>query len=87
MTPGMTPKAKQILEYLHEKLPDMLFAWKEENDIWFLGDSNPCTLVVSFRANPDVKEILPYTTGIENRSPENIACYDIPRIRTSLSKK
>lgn len=79
----MTPKAEQILEYLHKRFPDMFFEW--DNVIWVLGDNTPVSLFASFRATPEKKENIRYGEGIENITPESIADRDIPHLISRLN--
>jgi len=50
----MTEKATQIINKLHEGFPELAFKW--ENNLWPLGDSSPCSLVVWYPSNPDKKD-------------------------------
>ena len=67
----MTPKAEQILEYLHKRFPDMFFAWEEIE--WKYGDNTICNLLSSLRTNPDKRIGMRYKDGIANVSFEMVA--------------
>ena len=80
----MTPKAEQILEYLHEKFPDMLFAWE---DMVLMRDEISWTLIASFRANPDKKATMIFGkdgNGIATVTLERIAYDNIPHLISQL---
>lgn len=80
----MTPKAEQILKYLHKKFPDMLFAWQ---DMEIMRNEMPWTLIASFRANPNKTATMIFGmdgNGIATVVPERIAYDNIPRLISRL---
>jgi len=67
----MPQKALQILEELHKRFPDMLFAWLD--NLWHFGDTTPCTLRISFRENPNKKMDIEFEQGIADMTIDSLA--------------